>query len=92
MARPLKYDTEKKERKLRVTDIGWDGVKNVARQENCPGIADVLEKLGRGELVLSHPKPDRPDPEEAIAQVLRTVPPRERSTVSRYLRKLVALL
>jgi hypothetical protein len=89
MARPLKYESEKKERKLRVTDDGWDGTRTIAGRANCPGIADVLEKLGRGDLVLSHPKPDR---EEAIAQVLRTVPPRERSAVSRYLRKLVALL
>ncbi len=91
MVRPLKYEAEKKERKLRVTDEGWEGAKTIARSVNCPGIADVLEQLARGELILAHPKP-QVDIEGAIAQVLQTVPPKERSAVSRHLRKLAALL
>jgi hypothetical protein len=91
MGRPLAYGVEKKERKVRVTDDGWQGARLAAQRSGYLGVSEILEEFGRGSLTLTTP-PKPPDREGAIAQVLRTIPPRDRASVSRHLRKLVNLL
>lgn len=56
MARPTKYQSAKKERKIRVTDAGWEGAKSIALSLGREGVADLLEDLARGSLVTGEAK------------------------------------
>jgi len=46
------FDSEKKKRYLTVTEDGWRGAVKTAESMGCSGISDLLEKLGRGNLIL----------------------------------------
>lgn len=97
MARPLKYGVVKEERKLRMTDEGWEGVRKIAGGHNCPGIADLLERIGRGDLLVVSPHPEKEascseQVEAAIAAVLPTIPIKDRVLASKAFKKLMAQL
>lgn len=97
MARPLKHGESKTERKLRVTDTGWEGARMIASEHDCPGIGELVERIARRELEVVSPdlKPEpHPEPdisakvEEVINTVLMTIPPRDRVAASKLFRKL----
>jgi hypothetical protein len=90
MARPLKYDSEKKERKLRVTESGWEGTRSIALSLNRSGIADLLEDLARGTLIIGEVKPS--NVEQVIADILRTIPPNDRRSAKKWLTRLAKKL
>ena len=48
--RPRIYGTPKKQRYLSVTEEGWEGVQQLAREAGCNSVSDLLEKLGRGQI------------------------------------------
>lgn len=52
--RPLKRGTYKKHRRLSVTDEGWQGCQQIAEDLGI-SVSEILESLGRGELILSRP-------------------------------------
>jgi hypothetical protein len=52
--RPLKRGTAKKHRRLSVTEEGWQGCMEIS-DELGMSISEILESLGRGELILSRP-------------------------------------
>ncbi|MDX2231316.1 MAG: hypothetical protein NW220_16890 [Leptolyngbyaceae cyanobacterium bins.349] len=41
------YGEKKKRRELTVTDEGWEGAKQVAKEMGCSSLSDLIEKLGR---------------------------------------------
>ena len=47
------WDESKKRRYLSVTETGFDGSLKIARSLGCNSVSDLLEKVGRGELVIS---------------------------------------
>ncbi len=47
------FDSEKKKRFLTVTEEGWSGVLKAAETVGCSSVSDLLERLGRGNVVLS---------------------------------------
>lgn len=51
-----KYGEPKKDRYLSVTETGWTGLSDVLNRSNCDSVSDLLEKLGRGELLVSFSK------------------------------------
>jgi hypothetical protein len=97
VARPLKHGEIKTERKLRVTDTGWEGARQIAGQRNCPGIAELLERIGRGDLQVVSPDPE-PEPsyderlKSAIADLVPRIPIKDRVAAVRVLNKLLARL
>ena len=50
--RPLAFAEEKKRRTLTVTESGWNGAMAVAKTVHCRGISELIELIGRGELVV----------------------------------------
>lgn len=52
--RPLKRGSEKKSRRLSVTNEGWQGCKQLSDELGL-SVSEILESLGRGELILSKP-------------------------------------
>lgn len=52
--RPLKRGSAKKTRRLSVTEEGWSGCQKLS-QELGLSVSEILESLGRGELILSRP-------------------------------------
>jgi hypothetical protein len=46
--RPQQYDTSKKTRTVTVTDEGWLGFEQLAKQYGCSNKSEFIEKLGRG--------------------------------------------
>ena len=52
--RPLKRGARKKTRRLSVTDEGWSGCQIIAKDVNL-SVSEILEAIGRGELILSKP-------------------------------------
>lgn len=52
--RPKKRGSEKKHRRLSVTDEGWEGCKEISDDLGI-SVSEILESLGRGEFVLSKP-------------------------------------
>lgn len=51
--RPPAFDEDKKRRSLTVTETGWAGSVQVASSVKCSGVSELLEQIGRGELVVS---------------------------------------
>jgi len=51
--RPPAFSEPKKKRELTVTQTGWAGAKAIAKQLGCSGVSELLEKIGRGEIVCS---------------------------------------
>lgn len=62
--RPLTYEEPKKPRSVSVTPTGWVGVQTTARSLGL-SISELLERLGRGDLVIS-PAVER-DPVNRVA-------------------------
>ena len=52
--RPLKRGSAKKPRRLSVTNEGWEGCQQLSLEIGL-SISEILESLGRGELILSKP-------------------------------------
>ncbi len=52
--RPLKRGSAKKPRRLSVTNEGWEGCQQLSLEVGL-SISEILESLGRGELILSKP-------------------------------------
>ncbi|KAM3099268.1 hypothetical protein ACKFKF_15050 [Phormidesmis sp. 146-12] len=50
--RPLAFDEEKKRRTLTVTESGWEGAMAVAKELDCRGISELLELIGRKQLLV----------------------------------------
>jgi hypothetical protein len=50
--RPPAFEEEKKRRTLTVTDSGWDGAMAVAKGLECRGVSELLELIGRGQLLV----------------------------------------
>ncbi|MDJ0716743.1 MAG: hypothetical protein QNJ54_21430 [Prochloraceae cyanobacterium] len=46
--RPKYYESTKKTRTVSVTDEGWEGFEQLAKQNGCSSKSELLEKLGRG--------------------------------------------
>ena len=56
------YEQKKKKRAVDVTDRGWAGLKTLAKEEFGTSLAELLEKIGRGDLLvmqLDDPNSDR---------------------------------
>lgn len=51
--RPPIYGETKKTHSIRITDTGWGGLREIAEQQGCDSVAELLERLGRGSLPLS---------------------------------------
>ncbi len=52
--RPLKRGSTKKHRRLTVTEEGWQGCVEISEELGI-SVSEILESLGRGELILSRP-------------------------------------
>ncbi|MEM7761693.1 MAG: hypothetical protein AAF298_26770 [Cyanobacteria bacterium P01_A01_bin.40] len=52
--RPLKRGSTKKPRRLSVTKEGWEGCQKLSHEIGL-SVSEILESLGRGELILSKP-------------------------------------
>ncbi len=52
--RPLKRGSTKKPRRLSVTNEGWEGCQQLSLEVGL-SVSEILESLGRGELILSKP-------------------------------------
>ncbi|WP_238569034.1 hypothetical protein [Xenococcus sp. PCC 7305] len=46
--RPTQYDSSKKTRSVTVTEEGWVGFSQLAKQHGCSSRSELVEKLGRG--------------------------------------------
>ena len=46
--RPTQYDSNKKTRSVTVTEQGWVGFAELAKQHGCSSRSELVEKLGRG--------------------------------------------
>ena len=46
--RPTQYDSSKKTRSVTVTEEGWVGFAQLAKQHGCSSRSELVEKLGRG--------------------------------------------
>lgn len=51
--RPRQFETEKKNRTISVTQKGWDGAKEVAKEQGFSSLSELIEYLGRKELKIS---------------------------------------
>jgi hypothetical protein len=47
-----RYEEGKKRRQLTVTDEGWNATKAIAKKQFKLSVSEMLEKIGRGELIL----------------------------------------
>ncbi|MDJ0715797.1 MAG: hypothetical protein QNJ54_16450 [Prochloraceae cyanobacterium] len=52
--RPLKRGTNKKHRRLSVTEEGWEGCQKLSKELGI-SVSEILEALGREELILARP-------------------------------------
>ena len=52
--RPLKRGSAKKSRRLSVTNEGWEGCQKLGSEIGL-SVSEIVESLGRGELILSKP-------------------------------------
>ena len=52
--RPLKRGSAKKSRRLSVTNEGWEGCQKLSSEIGL-SVSEIIESLGRGELILSRP-------------------------------------
>jgi predicted DNA-binding ribbon-helix-helix protein len=50
--RPTTYNEAKKNRSVTVTDVGWDGLKAIARAAGLTA-SELIERIGRGEIEVS---------------------------------------
>lgn len=50
--KPRYYKEDKKQRSISVTDIGWDATKAIAKKQFKLSVSEMLEKIGRGELLV----------------------------------------
>ena len=50
--RPSQYGSNKKTRTVTVTDEGWLGFEQLAKEHGCSSKSELLEKLGRGVIKL----------------------------------------
>lgn len=71
--RPLTLGEPKKPRQLTVSETGWEGVLSIARELGCTGVSDLLERIGRFDLIVSNPHKledslDLQDANEALAE------------------------
>ena len=48
-----RYKEDKKRRHLSVTDTGWDKTKAIAKEQLKLSVSEMLEKIGRGELIVT---------------------------------------
>ena len=48
--RPRQFETQKKNRTISVTQKGWDGAKEVAKEQGFSSLSELIEYLGRKEL------------------------------------------
>lgn len=55
--RPPAFDEEKKRRTLTITESGWEGAMSVAKSLDCRGISEMIELIGRGQLLVAAPSP-----------------------------------
>ncbi|MGF1602211.1 MAG: hypothetical protein ACFCU8_09355 [Thermosynechococcaceae cyanobacterium] len=62
--RPFAFGEEKKRRYLTVTQTGWEGTHDIASTHHCSGVSELLEKLGRGELMILAPSEENFTSEE----------------------------
>ena len=51
--RPKAYGAAKKQRYLSITEEGWNGAKDVAKETDCTSVSDLIEKLGRNNFQFS---------------------------------------
>lgn len=49
------YGETKKVHEVTVTEEAWVALKGVVKSSGCRSVSDLLEKLGRGELILQLP-------------------------------------
>ena len=66
--RPHAFDEDKKRRYLTVTETGWEGTVAIASSHDCKSVSELLEKLGRGELVVLPEQGDFSDAELAESE------------------------
>lgn len=50
------YGETKKVHEVTVTEEAWVALKEVVKTSGCRSVSDLLEKLGRGELVVQPPE------------------------------------
>lgn len=44
---------DRRSHEVLVSEEGWEGAQQAAKDADCSGISELLEKIGRGEIVLS---------------------------------------
>ena len=54
-----RYKEDKKRRHLSVTDTGWDKTKAIAKEQLKLSVSEMLEKIGRGELIVTKKPQDK---------------------------------
>ena len=54
-----RYKEDKKRRHLSVTDTGWDKTKAIAKEQLKLSVSEMLEKIGRGELIVTKKLQDK---------------------------------
>ena len=90
------WDEPKRRRYLSVTNTGFNGALKLARSLGCNSVSDLLEEIGRRNLVIAIPKPKEPSCDErveaAIASVLPTIPIKSRVAIAKAFKKLSAKL
>ena len=47
-----RYNEQKKRRQLSITDTGWNASKAIAKEQHQLSVLEMLEKIGRGELLV----------------------------------------
>lgn len=53
------YPEPKKRRHLSVTETGWDKTKAIAKEQLKLSVSEMLEKIGRGELIVTKNTQDK---------------------------------
>ena len=62
--RPPAFDEEKKRRTLTVTESGWEGTMAIAKELGCRGISELIESIGRNQLLVNKPEESESIPED----------------------------
>ena len=50
--RPPVHEQKKQNHNISVTPDGWKGVRTVARKHGCSSVSELIEKLGRMQLII----------------------------------------
>ena len=50
VGRPSIYDEPKKKRTLSITESGWQGITEAAKEAGCSSVSEYLERVGRGQV------------------------------------------